>query len=253
MDRSFLSRPEVVKASRKYTCIRLATYEDAVEARLLKSLFVGRTGDLENSLFVVLSPDGKTRLTAAARTPGWLYGDAQEMGAALDAISTRFRGGSGTHHTLPKLADVRLGLNVAACDNLPLIVALGKDPNQQRVMENALAAISWNDQMIGRAVYATTSAKMDLEALGLKGEPGYFVVEANSFGVKGRVLATVSAGETSTALVSGLVSGMNRFSGRTTPVNIRGHIEKGRTEGVYWDTVIPVTDPGPPGRGPGRP
>ncbi|MBY0231652.1 MAG: thioredoxin family protein [Gemmataceae bacterium] len=57
MDRSFLSRPEVVKASRSHVCGRLATYEDEVEGFFLWSLAKTGSGKLENSVFAILAPD----------------------------------------------------------------------------------------------------------------------------------------------------------------------------------------------------
>lgn len=62
MDRSFLSRPEVVRASRQFVCIRLATYESFEEAQMLRGIFLGGSGQVENTTFALLSPDGKTPL-----------------------------------------------------------------------------------------------------------------------------------------------------------------------------------------------
>ena len=50
MDRSYLSDKDVVEASRDFVCIRLATYENAEEAKILKSIFTGRSGALENTV-----------------------------------------------------------------------------------------------------------------------------------------------------------------------------------------------------------
>ena len=67
MDRSLWSDPLVIDASRKFVCVRLATYEDAVEGKLLEGIYRGRSGQLENTVFVMLAPDGKTRLSASGR------------------------------------------------------------------------------------------------------------------------------------------------------------------------------------------
>ena len=61
MDRSYLSNKEVIEASRDFVCIRLATYENVAEAKILKSIFTGRSGELENTTFVLLAPDGNRR------------------------------------------------------------------------------------------------------------------------------------------------------------------------------------------------
>ena len=42
MDRSFLSRPEVIAASEAFVCVRLTSYENADEMAFLKDMFVGR-------------------------------------------------------------------------------------------------------------------------------------------------------------------------------------------------------------------
>ncbi len=59
MDRSFLADADVIAASRMFVCIRPATYEDAGEADFLKKIFVGRSGELDNTVFVLLAPDGE--------------------------------------------------------------------------------------------------------------------------------------------------------------------------------------------------
>ncbi|MAJ27934.1 hypothetical protein CBD41_00845, partial [bacterium TMED181] len=69
MDQRIWSDQEVIKLSRKFVCARLSTYEDHAEGELLKKLFRGRSGELENTVFVILAPDGKTRLSKSGRSP----------------------------------------------------------------------------------------------------------------------------------------------------------------------------------------
>ena len=82
MDRSFLSRPDVIAASREFVCVRLATYEDPLEARFVKGLVRTGSGELENTAFCLLS-DGKTKLSRAARGTERVYADAAAMAAEL--------------------------------------------------------------------------------------------------------------------------------------------------------------------------
>lgn len=49
--------------------MRLATYENKEEGAFLESVFTGRSGKLENTVFALLEPDGKTRLSRAGRGP----------------------------------------------------------------------------------------------------------------------------------------------------------------------------------------
>ena len=49
MDRSFLADKDVIAASRKFVCIRLATFENAEENEVLKGFL--RVGGISRTLF----------------------------------------------------------------------------------------------------------------------------------------------------------------------------------------------------------
>src|SRR3569623_2296466 len=110
MDRSFLSRPAVIAASRAYVCVRLATYEDEKEAEFLKGPVRTRSGELENSSFAVLDSDGKKKLTQSGRGPRRLYADADELAQDLERLATPFAA-KAAPAALPLVANVRLALD----------------------------------------------------------------------------------------------------------------------------------------------
>jgi len=60
MDESFLSDTNIIRESRNFVCIRLATYEDSAEADYLRQVFSGRSGELDNTVFALMNPDGFT-------------------------------------------------------------------------------------------------------------------------------------------------------------------------------------------------
>src|SRR5262245_35972314 len=122
MDRSFLSRPGVVAASRRFVCIRPLTYESAEEAKVLESLFIGGSGELENTTFALLGPDGRTRLARTGRSPAFAFRDPEQMAAAMQDLAARHEtGASKRPAALPVCADVRRALDVAACDGRALV------------------------------------------------------------------------------------------------------------------------------------
>ncbi len=143
MDRSFLSDKAIVAASRDYVCIRLATYESKDEARVLKSIFVGRSGDLENTTFALLTPQGE-RVGRAGRSPDFAFGDPGEMVAAMKKLAAR-QAPSPAKRELPIVKNVRLALDVAACDGLPLVVLLEKDKAALAKLEEKVARVAWSD------------------------------------------------------------------------------------------------------------
>ena len=142
MDRSYLSDPAVVAASRDFVCIRLATYESAEEAKFLKKLFIGRSGELENTVFTILSPDGQKKLVRAGRSPHMSFRGPEEesireMADTMKRIAKQYRSRKKAQ-ALPYLADLRRGLNVASCDIQPLVVTFAKSEAARKKLEAKL-------------------------------------------------------------------------------------------------------------------
>jgi hypothetical protein len=245
MDRSFLFDPDVIAASRRLVCIRLATYEHAEEGAFLKGLFTGRSGELENSVFCFLGPDGRQRLTKVGRSPHHLFGSARELAGALDDIARAHPGkapADGATPELPKVANVRLALNVAACDNQPLVVLVVKDAAARHELEKRVAALAWSPAFIGRCVYVSSADAADLAGIdGVPAGGGVLIVQPDHYGLRGRVLAQAAAGAAPEQLSKALATGIDqhqRFA-RT----FQNHVEAGQRQGVFWETPTPVTDP----------
>src|SRR5947209_110531 len=90
MDRSFLSRSEVIAASRAFVCVRLMTYENQEEADFLKSFLVTRSGELENTVFAILAPDGQQRLVRGSRTAKQTFRDAEQMAETMNRLARTY-------------------------------------------------------------------------------------------------------------------------------------------------------------------
>lgn len=223
-DRSFLSQPEVIAASRNWICIRLATYESAKEAMLLEGIFRGRSGQLENTVFALLSPDASQLLAPAGRDPGRLYADAAAMADSLNSLAVSYPGRSTATSELPRLADLRLGLNVAACDGVPLVVVTSV------AAEARLAPAAWSAENLGRAVYVRDA---------LQGYPdGAYLMVPDSFGLKAERVVPLAADISAAGLSKQLAPW------REPPKDTRAHMQEGHARGIRWETKVPVTDPG---------
>ena len=88
MDRSYLSDPEVVGASRDFVCVRLVTYEDVEEMEFMKSIYDFRT-PTKNSLFAILDPSAEEHLVEPAAER---FGIARYRGAGPRSFH------AGLHH-----------------------------------------------------------------------------------------------------------------------------------------------------------
>ena len=111
----------------------------------------------------------------------------------MNEISQQFVGArlSGlSDNRLPLMESVDVGLNVAACDNLPIVVTFSNDPQQLDQMNNDLLEMAWSESLAGQLVYATASDVKQLKAFqGIEIESGILVVEPGQYGLSGMTLA----------------------------------------------------------------
>jgi len=232
----------VVTASRDFVCIRPATYESAAEAAVLKSFFPTRSGELENTVFVLLAPDGKTALSRGGRSPAMVFDDAAGMAASMARIVSRYPGSKKERTpTVPLVADVRRGLNVAACDNRPLIVVAAAEPGELQPLLEKVAGAAWCDELIGRARWAAAASAEELDGLAAEA-PELLVVAPDQYGLGGKVVAYLAADAKPEQLERGLVEAMALFAPEA--VDARAHVRGAAREGIEWESEIPVTDPG---------
>ncbi|HIF39839.1 MAG TPA: hypothetical protein EYQ74_01910 [Planctomycetes bacterium] len=243
----------MVTASRAFVCVRPATYESAAEGKLLLSLFRGRLGNLENSVFALLSPDGKERLTKTGRSPGMVFKTAAQMAERLTGLAQEVgpkRTKTFRSQQLPAYPTLRLALNVAACDDRPLIVRLNPSvPSKtKKKATDLLIEVAWSDEWVGRVHYAHATAA-DVRALeGMKKgaaipESGYVSLSPAPLGQGAELLGT-AAERASKAQLEKLLQEAVEGHKVSAVLSSRDHVRAGKRAGVSWETVIPVTDPG---------
>lgn len=233
----------MIKASRAFVCVRPLTYESKEEAEFLISLFKGREGTLENTVFGLLDSDGKTALSRIARTPKMIYGGSgkEEIAKLAEAMKKAAGKGKEEPRELPLVVDLRRALNVAACDGLPLAVLSGDD-------DQKLADLVWSDAFVGRFTVVKVSKEEKLDAIkGADAGAALLVVAPGAYGLDGTVL---SQARDAAGFRDALESALKKFE----PIekDPGRHIQEGRRAGVEWKTEIPDSDPGPV-KGPKRP
>jgi len=254
MDRSFLSDKGIIRASRNFVCARLSTYESKEEAEYLSGVFT-RRGQLENTVFCIMSPDGKDRLVSAGRSPGWAFPGSEDqamrdMEKKMDEIVSRYtvkKASRSSLPALPVLPSFRLALNVAACDNLPLVAAVANSKNSRAKLHKQLNELAWSEDFIGRFIYVSAGESSDLKKVkGIENKEGLFVIAPDTFGQEGKVLSQVRLGAGRKELSESLARAVALY--QPEDKETRSHGALGRILDVNWETQVPVTDSGSPRR-----
>jgi hypothetical protein len=239
MDRDFLSKPQVIAASRQFVCVRPVTYEDATEAAMLKDFARTGSGQLENTVFGILAPDGVQKLVHSSRSMDHSFAGPEQMAAAMTKIAAKYPNASALSR-LPLVASIRVAVNVAAAENQPLVVVVGNDPALRRSLAAKLAPLAWGDEFIGRFTFATGGADELTVLEGTKPDAGIVIAAPETFGRSAKVLTVVTGDVTSERIAEALREVAASFP-RTEKDN--RHVRAGHEQGVFWDTAVPVSDP----------
>lgn len=238
MDGSYLFQPEVILASRQFVCVRLISYENKDEAPFLNWLTRTRSGQVENSSFGMLSPDGKNKLVFAMRGIEATYADSKAMAEGMNKLAAQYKS-SGEPAALPLTADVRIGLDVASADQQPFVALVEPDEAKRKQLEADVAKLAWSAPYIGRFVYASTGAAKDLAAIdGVKSGSTVVVVQPDKFGLKGKVIAQAASVKDAPGAFDQAIK-----SFLCDTKSLATHVREGRQQGIFWETKTPVTDP----------
>ena len=240
MDRSFLSRSQVIAASRAFICVRLATYEDPLEAKLLKGIARTGSGELENTVFCLLDPDGKTKLVRGARGIHQVYANARAMADGLDRVAAKYTPKSSPA-ALPVVANARLAIDIAAADNQPLVAIVGTDKTARNLLASQVARLAWSDEFVGRFVYAKAQPGELKSVGGLQIRSGIAVIAPDKFGLKGTVLKQIEASAPAARIATTLRQALAAFKPESK--SFQSQVRDGHRAGIFWQTQIPVTDP----------
>ena len=263
MDGSFLSTRATVEASRPFVCIRLATYENQDEVDFMKRLYGSYTGEIANTMFALLSPDGKARLSEADRSPAQVFGGviqrrASQPGAAeqnkaaaarmvesMEVISLAYpgkEGAAGGPQALPYLGDLRMAVNVAACDNQPLLVVYAEKLGELARLEKALQPIAWSKEIIGRTLYVPASDAAEYTRYIKGGKPlaGYALVAPEPYGRHATPLLAIDGETKPESVRQQLIAALALYN--PPPKDFEKHEAEGLKAGIQWKPKTPITD-----------
>jgi hypothetical protein len=256
----------VIAASREFICVRPQTYEDKEEATFLVSLFAGRDGTLENTVFCVLTPGGNSKLSRAGRSPSMRYDDAADFAGFLVECFTDYAKSAKNIERLPVLDELALAMNVASCDLMPLVILNAKTERELAKLEARVAKLAWSDPNIGRQHYFSfvgdefpqqaapspepteipdkkykpmaAQPRNAIEYFAI--EPGLTIIEPGPYGRTATILKHASISAKSSQLAATLAEAQKTHD----PANKvrKDHVRNAKREGIEWAPELPVTD-----------
>lgn len=243
----------MVTASRKFVCIRPKSFEDPDESAFLLSILKGRKGGnarvdgMVNTVFTIFDSQGDKQLVRSGRSPNRISSNAADFASVLNEIARdniHDPKAKAKERSLPLIKDLRLAMNVAACDSMPLVVHVGKDEREARRTQGLLAPLAWSDEFVGQFRWVSLTSTKTLAAHeGMPVEPGLYVVQPDEFGVTCKVLAKEKLGAGAQALRRTLTEGLEAFD--SPRIRRRGqHVREGERKGYSWEHAVKQSEPG---------
>ena len=211
----------------------------------MRNIFSSRSGKVENTTFSILSPDGKKSLVRAARSPDWSFRNASAMSTDMIRIADQFPGAkqlSESKPPLPLAADVRLGVNIAAGDNMPIAILYAENDAERSALVERVAKLSWQTEFIGRFCFAIAKDAADFKPLGdHKPTNGILIARPGTFGLTATAISQANIDATDEQLAEAMRKGADQFK-PLSKKQFRNHVRAGVENSVYWETKLPVTD-----------
>jgi hypothetical protein len=125
---------------------------------------------------------------------------------------------------------------LAACDNQLLVVLLQRDKALDQV-----AQLAWREELIGQFQYVQAASAQELPAVsGVRTDSTLVVLRADPFGQKGTIVAQSSSRDRDE--LAGLLTTLAVKEARHLK-SAHDHVRQGHSTGIFWETVVPVTDP----------
>ena len=239
------SQDDFIAASRDFVCVRLESYESEEHQQLVRNFL---RGAFANTAFCILAPDGKTRLSGSGRSPSALLGrrggpvgDKGAVIRAMEEISSDYTvNGSLSDAHIQDFHTIRQAINVASGDQrLLLLTVTGERNKLSAVLQETLN----EPKMIGR-FHHDFAEKTDEQNWSdliekAKGESGFLIIQADSFGLKGTVVSQLPLSASAEQLKSSLTKANTVFAQSEVRKVYGKHLQEGRRKGIHFEGGMP--------------
>ena len=236
--------------SRKFVCVRIETFENKESESLVKRVLGGQ---LANTAFAILNPDGTSKLTPGSRSPGMSLAnkrtdttgkDNKEIIRKLNRIAGDFESvGEMSEAILQDFHSLRQALNCASADQR-LLVVINADDSERESIQSTLQNVFTNESVMGKFHLNFLNAETDQnwqEVLsGTEEGAGIMLVRSGQFGVDGEVLARVAIDAGEDKIKAALLEANQEFASVEVRKDYDQHVRAGRRDGVEFENEIPT-------------
>ena len=228
------SDPDVIKASRKFICVRIDSYESEENQKIVRSHLGGR---FENTAFCVIAPDGKERLTRSGRGPQHISRDFDDIAAIADRYKSR---GDILNSHIPDFNSFALALNVSSADQKILLLIAG-DEDEIVAAGKRIRSVVWNKNVMGRFNYDFESDSSSWTGpLSSKSKgSGFHLIRPGEFGLEGQIGMSLSLNASNSNLLKAMVVANRDYAKSTKKKVYSSHVVEGRRQGKRIEMAVP--------------
>jgi len=207
-------------------------------------------GAFANTAFCILAPDGKTRLSRSGRSPSALFGRRGGSVGEPEAVIKKLKKMSSDYRVKDSMAEATLqdfhttrqAINVASGDQRLLVLTVAGDDERSSTVETLQTVLNDSD-VVSRFhhdfVESQSDASWEELVAGEQSETGYFVIQADSFGLKGEVVTELPLSSSPQELKKALLKANRSFASAEQRKVYREHVKKGRREGIHFEGGMP--------------
>ena len=228
------SDPDVIKASRKFICVRIDSYESEENQKIVRSHLGGR---FENTAFCVIAPDGEERLTRSGRGPQHISRDFDDIVAIADRYKSR---GDILNSHIPDFNSFALALNVSSADQKILLLIAG---DEDEIVEagKRIRSVVWNKNVMGRFNYDFESDSSSWTGpLSSKSKgSGFHLIRPGEFGLEGKIVMSLSLNASNSNLLKAMVVANRDYAKSTKKKVYSSHVVEGRRQGKRIEMAVP--------------
>ncbi len=233
---SLFSQKSFIKASKKFVCVKLGTYESKLHQDLIRDLLDGR---MENTAFVIFAPDGKTKLTRSARSPKQVFG-SDSLGQ-MAAISAKYKAKNlDKPAILSDFNSFKQSLNAASAEQRLLVYAVGSRGKQAIATAN-LTAVFNDPEITGRFFYDIAGKQDKAWAEKVKNadeKEGIFIIQSDTYGQTGTALIQLPIDLSAADIKATLIEANAVFSKSEKRKVYREHVAAGKKAGVNFENNV---------------